>query len=195
MKQLRIALAVASPVIAEGVRSMIDASGDMAVVLSVDSLHALAEHVTATAPDAAIISTDLCPGETGDVKQTYPELSDMKLIALQSTLCNEEALRHFDRSISIFNTSGQIVRRIREAVDRRTTDSYADSHDLTDRERDVLILVAKGNTNKEIASILNISPHTVISHRKNIVHKTGIRSVAGLTVYAILNHLIDGDIE
>lgn len=195
MKQLRIALAVASPVIAEGVRSMIDASGDMTVVLSVDSLHALAEHVIAITPDAAVISTDLCPSETGDVKQTYPELSDMKLIALQSVLCNEEALRHFDHSISIFNTAGQIVRRIREAVDRRTTDSYADSHDLTDRERDVLVLVAKGNTNKEIASILNISPHTVISHRKNIVHKTGIRSVAGLTVYAILNHLIDGDIE
>lgn len=195
MKQLRIAMAVASPVIAEGVRSMIDASGDMAVVLSVDSLHALAEHIVAIAPDAAVVSTDLCPGEACDVKQTYPELSDMKLIALQSTLCNEEALRHFDASISIFNTACQIVRRIREAVDRHAADSYADSHDLTDRERDVLILVAKGNTNKEIASILNISPHTVISHRKNIVHKTGIRSVAGLTVYAILNRLIDGDIE
>ena len=37
---------------------------------------------------------------------------------------------------------------------------------------------------------LNISPHTVISHRKNIVHKTGIKSVAGLTVYAMLNNLI-----
>jgi DNA-binding NarL/FixJ family response regulator len=70
---------------------------------------------------------------------------------------------------------------------------YSDSHELSERERDVLVLVARGLTNKEIASQLVISPHTVISHRKNIVHKTGIRSVAGLTVYAVLNKLIDSD--
>ena len=70
---------------------------------------------------------------------------------------------------------------------------YSDSHELSERERDVLVLVARGLTNKEIASELVISPHTVISHRKNIVHKTGIRSVAGLTVYAVLNKLIDSE--
>ena len=46
-------------------------------------------------------------------------------------------------------------------------------------------------SNKEIADVLNVSVHTVISHRKNITHKTGIKSVAGLTVYAMLNNLID----
>lgn len=195
MKQLRIAIAAASPVIAEGIRSIVDASGDLAVVLSVDSLHSLTSHAAAIAPDAAIISTELCPPETGDLKSACPELSDMTLIALQSSLCSDDTLRHFDASITIFHTAEQIMRRIREAVDRPAADNYSDSHDLTERERDVLVLVAKGNTNKEIASMLNISPHTVISHRKNIVHKTGIRSVAGLTVYAILNHLIEGDIE
>jgi ATP/maltotriose-dependent transcriptional regulator MalT len=44
---------------------------------------------------------------------------------------------------------------------------------------------------KEIADELNISIHTVMSHRKNITHKTGIKSVAGLTVYALLNNLLD----
>lgn len=195
MKQLRIALAVGSPVIAEGLRSMIDASDDLAVVLSVDSLRALVDHTAAIAPDVAIISTDLCPAETSDIKSAFPELSDMTLIAVQSSLCNEDMLRRFDQSIHIFNSAEQIVRHIREAADRPAANSYADSHDLSERERDVLILVAKGHTNKEIASMLNISPHTVISHRKNIAHKTGIRSVAGLTVYAILNRLIDGDIE
>jgi DNA-binding CsgD family transcriptional regulator len=51
--------------------------------------------------------------------------------------------------------------------------------------------VARGKQNKEIADELNISPHTVISHRKNIVAKTGIKSVAGLTVYALMNGLIE----
>ena len=195
MKQLRIAMAVGSPVVAEGLRSIIDSCGDLAVVLSVDSLHALIDRITAIAPDAVIISTELCPTDAGDIKSAFPELSDMTLMAVQSTLCSDETLRRFDSSISIFNSAEQIARRIREAVDRPAANNYADSHDLTERERDVLVLVAKGHTNKEIASMLNISPHTVISDRKNIAHKTGIRSVAGLTVYAILNHLIDGDIE
>ena len=45
--------------------------------------------------------------------------------------------------------------------------------------------------NKEIADKLNVSVHTVISHRKNITRKTGIKSVAGLTIYAMVNNLID----
>jgi DNA-binding CsgD family transcriptional regulator len=84
------------------------------------------------------------------------------------------------------------MRIVEEAVQQPQTHNFAD-HELSERERDVLILVARGYTNKEIASELNISPHTVISHRKNIVHKTGIRSVAGLTVYAVLNKLIDSE--
>ena len=59
---------------------------------------------------------------------------------------------------------------------------------MTKRERDVLVLVAKGLMSKEIAEQLNISIHTVISHRKNITKKTGIKSVAGLAVYAMLNN-------
>ena len=45
--------------------------------------------------------------------------------------------------------------------------------------------------NKEIADLYSISIYTVITHRKNITRKTGIKTVAGLTVYALLNNLID----
>jgi DNA-binding CsgD family transcriptional regulator len=62
---------------------------------------------------------------------------------------------------------------------------------LTDREIDVVKEVALGKTNKEIAEKLHISIHTVISHRKNITEKLGIKSISGLTVYAVLNNLID----
>lgn len=57
---------------------------------------------------------------------------------------------------------------------------------LSEREKDVLALVAKGLSSKEIADKLNISLHTVNSHRKNIVKKTNIKSVAGLTMYAAI---------
>jgi DNA-binding CsgD family transcriptional regulator len=64
-------------------------------------------------------------------------------------------------------------------------------NELTEREKEVLALVALGHPNKEIADKLFISIHTVISHRKNITEKLGIKSISGLTVYAILNKLID----
>ena len=51
--------------------------------------------------------------------------------------------------------------------------------------------VAQGLLNKEIADRHNISINTVITHRKNITRKTGIKTVAGLTVYAILNGYVD----
>lgn len=63
--------------------------------------------------------------------------------------------------------------------------------ELSDREKEILVCVAHGMLNKEIADQNNISIHTVISHRKNITRKIGIKTVAGLTVYAILNGLID----
>ena len=65
------------------------------------------------------------------------------------------------------------------------------SEALTDREKEILVSVARGKINKEIADEHKISVHTVISHRKNITRKTGIKSVAGLTAYAILNDLLD----
>ncbi len=70
-------------------------------------------------------------------------------------------------------------------------DKKRNSASLTEREIDVIKLVALGKTNKEIANELCISIHTVISHRKNITEKLGIKSISGLTVYAILNNLID----
>ena len=64
---------------------------------------------------------------------------------------------------------------------------------LSERELDVLIQVVKGLSNKEIADVLCISTHTVITHRKNITRKLNIHSTAGLTIYAIVNKLINLD--
>jgi DNA-binding NarL/FixJ family response regulator len=61
---------------------------------------------------------------------------------------------------------------------------------LTARERDVLALVADGKTNKEIGAELDISPRTVETHRESIVRKLAIRSVAGLTRFAIETGLV-----
>lgn len=65
---------------------------------------------------------------------------------------------------------------------------------LSAREIEVLVLVTKGLINKEIADKLNISLTTVISHRKNITEKLGIKSVSGLAIYAVMNGYIDAEV-
>lgn len=67
----------------------------------------------------------------------------------------------------------------------------AERLELSEREKEILVSVAQGLLNKEIADKHHISINTVITHRKNITRKTGIKTVPGLTVYAILNNLID----
>ena len=67
----------------------------------------------------------------------------------------------------------------------------SDSAQLSERERDVVIGVVQGMSNKEIADHLFISVNTVITHRRNIARKLQIHSAAGLTIYAIVNNLVD----
>jgi len=70
------------------------------------------------------------------------------------------------------------------------TKPVADQAELTLRETEVLKLVARGSSNKDIADELSISLHTVISHRKNICRKLEIKTISGLTLYALINNLI-----
>ncbi len=68
-----------------------------------------------------------------------------------------------------------------------------DPNGLSAREIEVLTLIVRGLTNKEIADRLCISPTTVISHRKNIMEKLNVRSVSSLTIYAVMNGYIEAD--
>lgn len=83
------------------------------------------------------------------------------------------------------------VARLSEIAQRFFAGSEGElAEELTNREKEVLRLIALGKTNKAIADILFLSTHTVISHRKNITDKLGIKSIPGLTVYAIIQKII-----
>jgi len=73
---------------------------------------------------------------------------------------------------------------------RKSNQNLIITNELSDREKTILKEVAQGKTNKEIAEKLYLSTHTVITHRKNITAKLGIKTISGLTVYAILNNLV-----
>ena len=80
-----------------------------------------------------------------------------------------------------------------EPYHHSSTPCGTSKHDLSTREIEVLVLLTKGLINKEIADKLNISLTTVITHRKNITEKLGIKSVSGLTIYAVMNGYIEAD--
>lgn len=84
-----------------------------------------------------------------------------------------------------------LIRKKDSANNKRKNIQNEATEELSERERDVLIQVVHGLSNKEIADVLFISTHTVISHRKNIARKLKIHSTAGLTIYAIVNKLVD----
>ena len=79
------------------------------------------------------------------------------------------------------------------AVERLAADGVRDEkpEPLSAREREIIVCVVKGMTNKQIAEALCISAHTVITHRRNIAAKLQIHSAAGLTIYAIVNKLVE----
>ena len=83
------------------------------------------------------------------------------------------------------------IERLQSAISsERSQEGEPATHQLSDREIEVLRLIVQGHLNKEIAEQLNISLNTVLTHRKNIIAKTGIRTVSGLTFYSLRNGLV-----
>jgi DNA-binding CsgD family transcriptional regulator len=96
--------------------------------------------------------------------------------------------------INLYDSPSLICYKVNETLNSLAAPQAKEPEtELSRREVEVLKLVAKGYSNKEIADQLFVSTHTVISHRKNISEKTGIKSASGLTMYAILKKLIDID--
>ncbi len=104
---------------------------------------------------------------------------------------------HSNQTINLYDAPALICYKVNEILNSFISNSIKETDtELTKREIEVLQLITKGYSNKEIADQLFVSTHTVISHRKNISGKTGIKSASGMTMYAILKKIIDvGDIN
>lgn len=143
---------------------------------------------------------------------TQPEALQKPLILVEDIIANSAAYLKFmesantPTSISITHnqnttTPYNILINASEASIYECLDKYfvaspeqkEEAEGLSKREIEVLIEIALGYSNKEIADKLFISTHTVMSHRKNITNKLGIKSISGLTVYAIINNYINTD--
>lgn len=113
-----------------------------------------------------------------------------KIVALQSTVVEQSTLQNYDAIISIYDSLDAIKQTFTDLIEDEVVEQE-DRKDLSAREKEIVVLVVKGMTNKQIADTLFLSAHTVIAHRRNIASKLQIHSPSGLTIYAIVNKLVN----
>lgn len=147
---------------------------------------------------AAVISADIFlinPLLTGTNPRSHlPELPfETKLMAINYGACDPQLLREYDAFLNLSDSPTQISETIDKLLqnEQAATTANIEAQMLTPREREIIICVVKGMTNKEIAGQLYLSTHTVITHRRNISKKLQIHSPSGLTIYAIMNKLVE----
>lgn len=112
---------------------------------------------------------------------------------LERTVLIHEDLSQQDTHtiIHLQENKESIIRKIQNLLDPGfPSESEALSTKLSPRETTIVRMVSMGLTNRQIAEKLFLSAHTVMTHRKNISNKLGIKSVSGLTIYAIVNNII-----
>ena len=195
-RKKKVLIVEPSIIIKEGLIKILGKSPELDVLRPSDGTEDYAERISVARPDILLINPTVMP-----YSQRYPvyslaqEYPHMTIIALVYQYIDNSILHAFHSVLEIRESAERIVDIILEAYastsDRAEMLDPAGGHELTRRETDVLVLVAKGLMSKEIAERLHISVHTVISHRKNITRKTNIKSVAGLALYALMNNLME----
>jgi DNA-binding NarL/FixJ family response regulator len=191
----RVLIVEPSYIITEGLVKILGESASLDVLSPLHDIECLNGRLVTGKPDVLLLNPTLlpCSGRNAlkGIMQEYPQ---MAIVALVYQYMEQSALRLFNGIVDIREEKEHIREIITECcLLLNVNDSPPDdnNYELTKRETDVLVLIAKGLMNKEIAEKLNISIHTVISHRKNITRKTNIKSVAGLALYALMNNLVE----
>lgn len=185
----KIVLIEPSEIVATGIAAIIDRNPEFAVVKTLSNIN----YFNATGNDVDIVILNPAVIDYNDRLDIRSCLNatNVAIVALTHSNYEESVLRQYNECIGIYDNYARIIQKLKNAMEESSQSPKSDLNELSGRERDILAAVAKGLTNKEIADEFNISVYTVISHRRNISQKLGINSIPGLTVYAIMNKLVD----
>lgn len=196
MNDLSVKIAIAEPLVI--LRSGLAAAlkriqGIHIQVFEISSIDLLANYIRLHKPGVLIVN----PAYWGivDLHKLKEESGnkELKCFAFLSCLTDENILKQYDERISIYDSVDQLKVKLNKLFETPIEETTDDAEILSQREKEILTCVVKGQTNKEIAQTLFLSTHTVITHRRNIVRKLEIHSTAGLTIYAIVNKLVEID--
>ena len=140
-------------------------------------------------PDIVIVSCNVCSPPLIETLRTMADLPETRFILYCDTITDELLAERCEGHLSAEESDKEVIDLISALLTAEEGEREVVG-ELTPRERDIVIGVVKGMTNKEIADKLFISINTVTKHRRNIVKKLDIHSASGLTVYAIMNKLV-----
>jgi DNA-binding NarL/FixJ family response regulator len=192
--RIDIALVEPSDIIAEGLSSVLLRSGihySLSRCADIDELTGL---LNSASVHIAFINPLVFQNRMNEFMKINSAYPRVKWIGLIYSYFPNDQLNRFDDIFAINDPSSSIIEKLSKVIENHSN-TNTHQENLSERETDVLIHLLKGMSNKEIADTLNISIHTVISHRKNIIEKTGIKSLPGLTIYAISRKIIGIDKE
>lgn len=198
---LKIAIAEPSPIVRYGMESLLKHLPGLKVqLIEIAGADSLADSLRMHRPDVLIINPILLG--LGSVRHLREEAgcAGTRCLALVTTLLDRGALSLYDEVLTLYDDTDDVRRKLEKpaAAEEEGADGPEgdEQQALSAREKEIVVRVVKGMTNREIADQLFLSTHTVITHRRNIARKLQIHSVSGLTVYAIVNKLVElGDIK
>ncbi|MBP1677532.1 MAG: transcriptional regulator [Bacteroidetes bacterium] len=191
---LKIAIAEPSVIIRSGLSVVLKrVTGLHIQTFEITTIDLINNYVRLHKPDILIIN----PAYWGavDVARLKQDsgVGDLKCFALTSAMTDPAIIKQYDDEITTYDTAESIREKLNKLFEPAVVEAGEENETLSQREKEILVCVVKGQTNKEIAQDLFLSTHTVITHRRNIARKLEIHSTAGLTIYAIVNKLVELD--
>lgn len=190
-KNLNILVIEPSYIIYEGLLNILNRTGHRYNISRIDELADIQENELQKNAKIVLINPSLVQNQIKTFVSLKKEMPDTQWVALIYSFFDQQLLSHFDDIMSINDPPERIVNLLTKMIYAGKPASQAPQNEsLSERETEVLRLLVNGNSNKEIADKLFISTHTVITHRKNISQKTGIKSVSGLTIYAVVHNIV-----
>lgn len=193
MTHIHILILEDASVVRKGLQSILDSLRDVDEVATASTFDELTDLLKRKSYQMVLISPHYLHSHQNQIQQLRNQYGNIKLIGVQYTVFSEELLSKLDGVVDVYDNQDTLTAKLNKWLEPTSDDSSQNKDILSEREMDVLRLLAMGKSNKEIADELNISTNTVISHRKNISQKTGIKSVSGLTIYAVTQNLISLD--
>ncbi len=189
---IRIGIAESSVIIRSGIALVLKRLPNLKIQLvELFSPESLEDCMRTQPPDILLVNPAF--GDYFDIARFRNEAAGrgIKVVALLSSFIDASLVARYDQSLSIYDDLETISHKIRELQHTEEAEEDESQESLSQREKEIVICVVKGMTNKEIAEHLYLSIHTVITHRRNISKKLQIHSAAGLTIYAIVNKLVE----
>lgn len=188
---IHIAVAETSMIVRSGLVAVLKRLPDLNVqTVEITSKEGLQHSMEAHQPEILIVNPQFEGWfDLEAFKQQYAR-QDMKIVSLICTVVDANQLKGYDESINLFDDLDAVAHKISTLMNVNEEED-SDQNSLSQREKEIIGCVVRGMTNKEIAEQLFISVHTVITHRRNITRKLQIHSAAGLTIYAIVNKLVE----